>query len=286
VTQSSLSASLKELEGILRATLVDRTRRRVVLTPLGLATVERARRLLQEAEALVEAAGAESEPLTGTLRLGVIPTIGPFLLPRVLPRLRRAHPRLRLYLVEDMTDRLVEQLHQGKLDVLLLALPYDCGNAEMTALFEDRFMVALPRRHPLAGAGRIAPRQLSSQGLLLLKEGHCLREHALSACRMAGRGPAAKGQREAVEATSLHTLVQMVENGLGVTLLPELAIAGGILRGTRLATVPLAGPAASRQIGLAWRRGTARAAEFELLAEELRALAPAGGGAGPRETAD
>jgi LysR family hydrogen peroxide-inducible transcriptional activator len=267
VTQSTLSASIKELENILQASLVDRTKRRVVLTPLGHEIVERARRILREGEDLVEAARAESEPLSGTLRMGVVPTIGPFLLPNILPRLRRAYPALRLYLVEDLTSRLVEELHAGRLDILLLALPYDCGNVEVRALFQDPFKVALPHGHPLAGGKTVDLEQLRHGGLLLLKEGHCLREHALAACRLADRK-----QLEPVEATSLHTLVQMVENGLGVTLLPQLAIDGGILSGTTLAVLPIAGEQPSREIGLVWRRGTGRQREFDLLASELSRL--------------
>jgi LysR family hydrogen peroxide-inducible transcriptional activator len=267
VTQSTLSASIKELENTLQAALVDRTKRRVLLTPLGHEIVERARQILREGEDLVEAARAASEPLSGTLRMGVVPTIGPFLLPNILPRLRRAHPALRLYLVEDLTARLVEELHTGRLDIVLLALPYDCGNVEVRVLFRDPFKVALPQGHPLAGRKAVDLEQLRHQGLLLLKEGHCLREHALAACRLADRK-----QIEPVEATSLHTLAQMVDNGLGVTLLPQLAIDGGILSGTTLAALPTTGEQPSREIGLVWRRGTGRQREFDLLASVLTQL--------------
>src|SRR5271170_2042867 len=151
VTQSTLSASIKELENILEASLVDHTKRSVVLTPLGLEIVQRARRLLNEGKDLVEAARAGGEPLCGTLRMGVIPTVGPFLLPEILPPLRRAYPALRLYLIEDMTARLVEELRAGRLDVVLLALPYeDCRNLEVRALFDDPFKFALPNGHALA----------------------------------------------------------------------------------------------------------------------------------------
>ena len=267
VTQSTLSASIKELENILQASLVDRTKRRVVLTPLGREIVERARRILRDGEDLVEAARAESEPLSGTLRMGVVPTIGPFLLPNILPRLRRIYPALRLYLVEDLTARLVEELHAGRLDIVLLALPYDCGNVEVRTLFQDPFKVALPHGHLLAGGKTVDLEQLRHTGLLLLKEGHCLRDQALAACRLADRK-----ETEPVEATSLHTLVQMVDNGLGATLLPQLAIDGGILSGTTLAVLPTAGQQPSREIGLIWRRGTGRQREFDLLASELGRL--------------
>lgn len=266
VTQSTLSASIKELESVLEAALVDRTRRQVVLTPLGRQTAERARRILTDAETLALAARAEREPLSGTLRMGVIPTIGPYLLPAVLPGLRRSYRGLQLYLVEDLTPRLLEQLHGGQLDVVLLALPYDCGNVETAPLFEDRFLLALPPDHPLAKERQVDPERLRSEEVLLLRDGHCLREHALSVCDLADRR-----RTEAFEATSLPTLVQMVDNGLGITPLPELAIDAGLLRGTSLVTRPLAAEEPGREIALVWRRGTGRREEFLLLAKELAA---------------
>jgi LysR family hydrogen peroxide-inducible transcriptional activator len=268
VTQSTLSASIKELEEVLQAPLVDRTNRRVAFTPLGEATVERARRLIEDAQEMVMAAQDERSPLTGTVRLGVIPTIGPFLLPRILPALREAWPRLKLYLREDQTDPLLEQLHDGRLDALLLALPYDCGNVESAVLFKDRFSLGLRRDHRLARLKKVTPAEVEADTLLLLQEGHCLRGHALSACRIGE-----KQHADAFEATSLHTLVQMVDNGLGVTLLPQLAIDGGILKGTDIVARPLDVEQPERDIALIWRKGTARAAEFRLLAQELKRLA-------------
>ena len=265
VTQSTLSASIKELEAQLQATLVDRTKRRVVVTPLGQAIVERAEDVLRRAEDLVEAARESREPLTGPLSLGVIPTIGPFLLPRCLPALRRRFPRLRLYLTEDLTERLLDQLRKGDLDLALIALPYDTADVESADLLDDPFRLAVPKDDPLAKAPRIGPARLAEANLLLLRDGHCLREHALAACRLADRG-----QIDAFGATSLYTLVQMVENGLGVTLLPQLALDAGILRGTRLVALPMDGDAPTRRIALVWRRGTARRAEFERLAQALR----------------
>jgi LysR family hydrogen peroxide-inducible transcriptional activator len=268
VTQSTLSASIKELEALLGVALVDRSKRRVVFTELGRETVDRARRLIADAEELALAARAAAEPLTGKLRLGVIPTVGPFLLPRVLPRLRRRYPKLQLYLREDLSARLCDMLARGELDCVLIALPYECGDTESEELFDDRFELAVRKDHPLATRKRVGPDDIESQQLLLLAEGHCLREHALSACSLRGRSAGAP-----FEATSLPTLVQMVDNGLGVTLLPELALQAGVTRGTSLVTLPLGPRAQSRQIGLAWRRGTRRRDEFTLLADELRALA-------------
>jgi LysR family transcriptional regulator, hydrogen peroxide-inducible genes activator len=264
VTQSTLSASIKELEGMLETTLVDRSKRRVVLTPVGIETVARARRIIKEVEELVCFSIASREPLSGTLRMGTIPTIGPFLLPRVLPSLRQAYGRLRLYLVEDLTERLIDSLHRGQLDVVLLALPYDCGAVETVVLFEDPFVVGLPREHPLAKEARVKPERLWREDLLLLKDGHCLRDHALAACRLADRR-----LTEGFEATSLPTLVQMVDNGLGTTLLPTLAVDAGLLLGTNLVTRPLLSDQAARKIGLVWRRGTGRRKEFRMLAKEF-----------------
>lgn len=268
VTQSTLSASLKELEGILQAPLVDRTNRRVAFTPLGEATVERARGLLDQAQELVLAAEGERAPLTGTVRLGVIPTVGPFLLPRILPALREAWPQLRLYLREDQTETLLAQLHDGRLDVLVLALPYDCGNAETMVLFKDEFSLAVRRDHRLARARQAPAAEIEAETLLLLQDGHCLRDHALSACRIGD-----KAHADAFEATSLHTLVQMVDNGLGVTLLPQLALDAGILKGTELVVRPLDVAQPARDIALAWRKGTARRKEFQLLGREIKRLA-------------
>ena len=268
VTQSTLSASIKELEAGLGAALVDRTRRRVVLTPLGRTTAEQGRRILAEVESLVADAASGAEPLAGTLRLGVIPTIAPFLLAPILPRLRRAHPRLKLYLIEDLTEVLVARLADGRLDALLLALPCDCGDVESRILWDDRFVLACRPEHPLARRSVVTAADLAGAPPMLLRDGHCLRAHALAACQL-GR---AHGF-DRVEATSLHTLVQMVDNGLGVTLLPELALRGGIIDNTELVTRPLSGASAARQIGLAWRRGSGRAEEFDLLARRIVDLA-------------
>ena len=264
VTQSTLSASIKELESVLQASLVDRTKRRVILTPVGIETVERARRILKEVEDLANFAAASREPLSGIIRMGTIPTVGPYLLPKVLPSLRETYSSLKLYLVEDLTHRLIDLLHRGQLDVVLLALPYDCGAAETVILFDDPFVVGLPRDHPLAKQVSIKPQRLWRENLLLLKDGHCLRDHALAACHLADRR-----LTEDFEATSLPTLVQMVDNGIGTTLLPVLAINAGLLIGTNLVTRPLLGDTPMRKIGLIWRDHTARREEFCLLAKEL-----------------
>lgn len=279
VTQSTLSAGIRDLETILGVTLVDRGKRRVLFTPAGEEVLRRGRLLLDQAEALVEAAQATRAPLSGLVRLGVIPTIGPFLLPKVLPGLRRAFPKLKLVLVEDQTARIVDQLESGALDVLLLALPCDCGSAETMDLFEDEFVATLPKGHELAKSAAISPERLAGEPLLLLAEGHCLRSHALSVCNLADTSLGS-----AVEATSLHTLVQMVDGGLGLTLLPRMAVDAGILRGTGLVTRPLDVQPRTRSIGLAWRRGTGRRGDFELLGRTIAALQRGKSGASSRKS--
>ena len=262
-TQSTLSAGLQELETLLGATLVERTKRKVLMTPLGEAVAARAREVLQGAEDITDLVRASGKPLCGPLRLGVIPTIAPFLLPRVLPALRQAYPDLRLILREDLTARLLERLASAELDAALLALPYDAPEMEMESLAEDGFVLACPPDHVLAAKERITGDDLAETELLLLEDGHCLRDHALAACSLA----APKG-REDLLGTSLGTLVQMAASGLGVTLLPELAVEGGILRGTDLVTRPLA-HGGTRSLGLAWRRSSARKDEFRLLGRAL-----------------
>jgi LysR family hydrogen peroxide-inducible transcriptional activator len=268
VTQSTLSAGLKELEATLGTALIERDRRTANPTPVGAEIVARARRLLAEAEDLVDLARGAAAPLSGPLRIGVIPTIGPYLLPALLARLREQYPALQPFLIEDQTARLVERLSAGALDVAILALPYDLPRLTTLAVFEDPFLVAAPEGHPLLRHDSVAPQSLAGESLLLLADGHCLREHALSAC---GLGRDSTGQ--AVEATSLSTLIHMVDSGLGVTLLPLLAVRAGALRGTRIDTRPLAGPDASRTVGLAWRASSAQAESYKLLAATIRDVA-------------
>lgn len=262
-TQSTLSAGLQELESLLGVTLVERTKRKVLMTPLGEEVALRARDLLRGAEDIADLAISHRRPLSGRLRLGVIPTIAPFLLPRALPRLRSTYPDLKPALREDLTARLLERLANGEMDVAVLALPYDAPEMEMEALATDPFVLACPPRHPLADKERIVGADLADCELLLLEEGHCLRDHALAACSL----PAPR-RGEGILGTSLGTLVQMVAAGMGVTLLPQMAVDAGILGGTDLITRPLAGGGA-RQLGLAWRKSSARKEEFRLLGKAL-----------------
>jgi LysR family hydrogen peroxide-inducible transcriptional activator len=269
VTQSTLSAGLLGLERQLDAAVLDRAAgRHVVFTPLGLELVARARTALAALEAVSEAAAASREPMAGPVRLGVIPTIGPFLLPRLMPALRTAFPRLRLYLREDTTARLVDRLAANRLDLLLLALPCDCGGADVAPVARDEFLVALPADHRLGKEGVESPTALAAERLLLLEDGHCLRDQALSVCGLLARE---RNEQDSFAATSLHTLVQMVAGGLGITLLPRLAVAAGIADGTGLVLRPLTGQGSSRTLGLAWRPNAPRMADYRALASHLAA---------------
>ena len=264
VTQSTLSAGIKELEALLGTQLVERDKRRVRLTAAGEETVARARGLLAAAADLAEAARSGAVPLSGPLRLGAIPTIAPFLLPGALPPLRHAHPGLKLYLREDLTDRLLERLRSARLDLALIALPYDTGDLHVRELYRDEFWLVTREDDPVARDREIALRKLDNGGILLLEEGHCLRDHAIAAC-----GPRRGAWESKVEATSLPTLLQMVEGGLGITLLPEIALKAGLLKGTRLIARPFAAPAPSRMLALASRRTSGRRRDADLLAEFL-----------------
>lgn len=265
VTQSTLSAGIIALERQLDAAILERgPAKRPVFTPLGLELVGRARAALAALSAVAETASAARDPLTGPLRLGIIPTIGPFLLPRLMPALRRAFPRLRLWLREDVTARLAEDLQGGRLDLLLLALPAALPELETLRIAEDPFLAALPQEHRLLQQAQIPLSALGGERMLLLEDGHCLRDQALSACGLPGAGVDG-----AFAATSLHTLVQMVAGGLGVTLLPRLAVAGGVLAGTSVVLRPVEAPpgqVTGRSLGLAWRARSPRAAEFRSLA--------------------
>jgi LysR family transcriptional regulator, hydrogen peroxide-inducible genes activator len=267
VTQSTLSAGLLALERQLDCHILDRAAgRHVVFTPLGLELVDRARTALGTLEAVTEAAMAAREPMAGPLRLGVIPTIGPFLLPTLMPALREAFPRLRLYLREDTTANLVDWLNSNRLDLLLLATPCDCGGAETVPVARDVFLIALPPNHRLAGEEQIPLSALATERLLLLEDGHCLRDQALAVCGLLAGD---RGDQDRFAATSLHTLVQMVASGLGITLLPKLAVAAGIIRGTGLVLRPLAGHGAWRTLGLAWRPNAPRSSDYRALGSHL-----------------
>lgn len=263
VTQSTLSAGLRELETLLGTPLVERTRRVVRFTALGERVVEKARRVVREAEELGDLVRASGKPLTGELRLSVIPTIAPFLLPRILPQLRTNWPDLKLYLREETSAVACESLNTGRADCVLLALPYGCGDTENEALFEDRLYVAYSRADAINTPA--TPDQLDADKLLMLEDGHCLKDHALAACNR----PDLRANASMI-GTSLHTLVQMVDNRLGITILPAMAIDSGILVGTQVDAKPLEADHPTRTIALVWRKASPRAKEFRMLAGIFR----------------
>jgi LysR family hydrogen peroxide-inducible transcriptional activator len=266
VTQSTLSAGLRELETLLGVVLVERTRRVVRFTSLGEKVAAKAVRVLREAEELAEVARAEGKPLHGELRMGVIPTIAPFLLPAMLPRLRKEWPSLKLYLREETSQAACDALHRGQLDCVLLALPYPCGEVEAAPLFDDRLFIAFPGGEAPGGA-TVEVDAIDENRMLLLEDGHCLKDHALSACNR----PELRAHA-AMMGTSLHTLVQMVDNGLGLTFIPAMAIEAGILDGTRVDAKPLRSDSGFRRVALIWRRSSPRESEFQLLATTLRRI--------------
>jgi LysR family hydrogen peroxide-inducible transcriptional activator len=263
VTQSTLSAGLRELESLIGITLVERNRRVVRFTALGERIVAKARRIVREAEELSDMARAAGEPLHGELRMSVIPTIAPFLLPRILPKIRADWPNLKLYLREEQSAAACESLHRGHVDCVLLALPYGCGDIEVAPLFKDALCVAFPGNEALPDV--VHPEDIDEKRLLLLEDGHCLKDHALSACNR----PELRAEATML-GTSLHTLVQMVDNGLGTTMLPQMAIDAGILTGTGVNVRSLDAPHAHREIALVWRKASPRGKDYALLAEALR----------------
>lgn len=266
VSQSTLSAGIRELESLLGVTLVERSRRVVRFTPLGETVVAKAHRLLREAEELSDLVQAAGKPLSGELRMSVIPTIAPFLLPKMLPRLRRERPQLQLFLREETSDAAVESLNHGRVDCVLLALPFPTGDVDYEHISDDRLFVAFPKNDPRDPPAVVPPEMIDEGRLLLLEDGHCLKAHALAACNRPELRSSA-----AMIATSLHTLVQMVDNGLGLTMLPQMALDAGILDNTDVVARPLTTKNASREIALIWRKNSPRAEEFKLLAAELRA---------------
>jgi len=268
VTQSTLSAGIKELESLIGVILVERTKRVVRFTPLGVRVAEKAQRILREAEELADMVRAAGKPLSGELRMGVIPTIAPFLLPTLLPRLREQWPDLKLYLREETSQAACDSLHRGQLDCVLLALPYRCGDVDSAFLFDDRLLIAFPPGGADGLPDTVSAGVIDEDKLLLLEDGHCLKDHALAACNR----PELRSEAS-IMGTSLHTLIQMVDNGLGMTLIPEMAVKAGILDNTHVEARLLAADHASRRIALVWRKGSPREKEFQLLANALKAAA-------------
>lgn len=270
VSQSTLSTGLKKLEEYLGVTLFDRSLKRVVPTPIGREIVDSARHIVEEAARIRDVANFAKDPMDRTIHLGVIPTLGPYYLPHVLTLVRQAHPKLRLLLREEMTPHMLEHLAEGKLDAGLLALPILDPTLEVAPLFEEPFLAALPSDHPLTKRKSVPIDDLAAAGLLLLEEGHCLRDQALEACHLEGL------RSEEIRATSLETLRQMVAMGLGVTLIPALAGALAPLAGQGVELREVAKPGASRNIGLVWRRRSPLAFTLSQLAETLAGSLPPG----------
>jgi len=265
VSQPALSAGVQELEKILGAPVVERTRGNVQLTAVGAEAVRRAEDVLARTEDLVEAARNAGKPLSGRFRLGVIPTVAPFLLPAKLPGVKAAWPALRLFIREDLTPRLVAGLKAGHLDAAVIALPYSSHGIDHARIGDDEILAAAPVGHPLARSGPIAPGSLKAEDLILLEDGHCLRDQALAAFDI----DPPKGD-DVFAATSLHTLVQMVSSGLGVSFLPEMAVRAGLADMPGVVVRHISAKAPRREIVVAWRTGSSRAAEAKLLAEALR----------------
>lgn len=263
VSQSAFSIAIQELESLLEVRLVDRTNKKVTITRIGQEVVVQARLCLRDIEALVETARGGRVPLTGQLHLGVIPTIAPFLLPKVLPHIRKSYPKLQLFIKEDMTEKVYDAMMRGELDAILIALPYDMRNTEAEVLFKDHFVLAYRDGTELVDPEHYTPTRLRSDSVLLLEDGHCLRDHALAACRIRSMNKVNR-----FTATSLNTLVQMVESDLGITFLPEMALDSGLLKGTHIKTRPLK-EKSGRDIALVWRKGSGRDEEFRVFAQLL-----------------
>ncbi len=262
VTQSTLSAGIKELEAILDQQLVNRSRKAATLTPFGLETVELAREIIRDADRIVMLSRLLKEPMSGTLRIGIIPTIAPYMLPSLIPQITTNFPRLELQLFENITDNLLESLDKNKIDIALLAFPYNTPGLVQYLLYEEKFYAALPENQRTPDEMKL--KDLEPEKLLLLEDGHCLRDHALDACDLQ-----MPKQRETFSATSLPTIIQMVRAGYGMTLLPEMActpenIPNGI---TLLAFKDKKPP--TRQIGLCWRQSDPRRKDYETLAKSI-----------------
>lgn len=270
VTQSTLSAGIQELEKRLGVTLIERGKR-AMLTAIGAEVMARGKRLLRDAEELVEAAQSGHDGLAGPLRLGVIPTIGPYLVPAIMCGLAGEFPKLKLFLREEQTAPLLEKLEDGQLDLVLLALPYELGEAEAMELGSERLLAVVPRSHPLAAQRQITRDELAKAHLLLMEDGHCLRSHALEACQLTGAN-----RNEMFQGTSLRTVMQMAAGGLGITLAPEMALAAELPADGSLVVRPLAEDAPPRRIALAWRRSAVRKAEFRRFGIYIMAVLAAG----------
>ena len=269
VSQPTLSTQIRKLEDELGVPLVERAPRKVMLTPAGRDAAERARRIVAEVEQMKEAARRSQDPEAGTVRLGMFPTLGPYLLPHVVPRIRARFPHLELLLVEEKSDVLLSRLREGKLDAGLLALPVADDQLHTEFLFEEPFLLAVPESHPLAQRGSLTLAELSHQQLLLLEDGHCLREQALDVCRLSGAN-----EKSEFRATSLETLRQMVAADVGITLLPALAVKPPVARSPNIHLLGFSDSHPSRRIAMVWRKSSAMSGFLQVFAQVFRELPP------------
>lgn len=267
VTQSTLSSGIAELERLLGVILIERNRRVVRFTALGSEIAGQARRILDETETLADIVRASGEPLTGDLRLSAIPTIAPFVLPRLMAVVKRDYPGLRLFLREEMSADACASLSDGRSDCVLLALPYVCGDVDQEHITDDAILLAARSDDPAVLAATTPADAIDPDRMLLLEDGHCLKDHAISACN---RPDVSAGAR--MMGTSLHTLVQMVDGGIGMTMIPRMAVDAGILDGTDVVARDLGSADAKRSIALVWRKGSPRERDFRLLASTVRAV--------------
>jgi len=267
VSQPTLSTQIKKLEDELGVALVERTPRKVLLTEVGREIVLRARDVLNEVDQIRAIARRTLDPESGTVRLGIFPTLGPYLLPHVIPRIRERFPRLELLLVEEKTEVVLRQLREGRLDAGVLALPIHDDQLHAEFLFEEPFVLAVPDNHELARRKSLTLDDLSDQSLLLLEDGHCLRDQALEVCQLAGAS-----ERSGFRATSLETLRQMVAANVGVTLLPVLAVKPPVARSENVHLMPFRGDVPSRRIAMIWRKSSAMGVFLHDLAAILRDL--------------
>ena len=285
VTQSTLSAGIKELETILGQQIVARNARDIRFTPFGEAVLDIARQSMDLTEALLVKAQRQTAPLTGSLKLGIIPTIAPYMLPAMIPVLRKDYPDLDLNITEDLTDRLLERLHKGEIDLVLMAFPYPLSGCEARVLYEEEFQLVLAKNDPFSKR-TIGVKDLDGMQILLLEDGHCLRDHAIQACKLqspplssssssssaasAASTAASASPSNGVRATSVMTLVEMVSQGMGVTLLPKMAAQK--LDPAALKTIEFKGKKPVREIGLVWRKNAPQAADYNLFGDIITKL--------------
>ena len=262
VSQPTLSMQIRKLEETLGLQLFERARKKVRLTDAGKEVTRRARDILAEVDDLVAWSKSHQDPFTGELHVGVIPTLGPYLLPHVMEPLNQAFPELEFLLREDLTDNLMEELNQGNIDVAVLALPIDYDGYVTREIFKEAFVLSLPPEHELASRKGVSMDDLNDRELLLLDEGHCLRDHALDVCSTT------QVKENSFRATSLETLRHMVAVGTGITLLPELAVAPGT-RQSSVVNIPFRSPVPYRIVGAIWRHGSARLPAIEGLCEVI-----------------